>query len=96
MRKSGQLMVGVGVLALAVGVLAGRLLGSKDDGHGQQWTPAARQPDGRAGPHGATGPDGRTAPLDPLVSMGMPAVTDTQTPADSQVPHGAPAARQPD
>ena len=91
-RKSGQLMVGVGVLALAVGVLAGRLVGSKDmvmatvdTGSPPAWTAAPTRVDLQT-------PLDAQPPVDPLVSMGMPTVTDTQTPADSQVPPGAPAA----
>ena len=94
MGKRGQLMVGVGVLALAVGVLAGRLLGSKDEvmptvdtGNTLAWTAAQAWREPQA-------PMDAQLPLDPPVSMGMPAVTDTQTPADAQVPMDAPAPRE--
>ena len=94
MGKRGQLMVGVGVLALAVDVLAGRLLGSKDEvmptvdtGNTLAWTAAQAWREPQA-------PMDAQLPLDPPVSMGMPAVTDTQTPADAPVPMGAPAPRE--
>lgn len=90
--KRGQLMMSVGVLALAVGVLVGRLVGSKDavmatvdTGSTPAWTAAQTRMHPQA-------PLDAQPPSDALVSMGLPTETDTPTPADSQVPPGAPAA----
>jgi hypothetical protein len=91
MGKIGKLLVGVGMLVLAVGMVAGRLAGSKDevmptvDAGSTQTSMAAQTHMGPQAPM-ATQP-----PLDLPVSMGLPAVTDTPTPADSQVPTDTPA-----
>jgi serine/threonine-protein kinase PpkA len=95
--KRGTLLVGAGVFALAVGMLAGRLVGSKDDviptvgtGSTRAWTavPARMHPQALLDP-----PTPMDVPpsLDAPASMGMLAVTDTLPLADPQVSIGMPA-----
>jgi serine/threonine-protein kinase PpkA len=89
--KRGKLIVGVGVLALAVGIVTGRLVGSKDDvlppvdtGSPHPWMAAQTRMDSQA-------PMEAQPPLDTPLPTGLPAVTETRTPIDAQVPISPPA-----
>jgi hypothetical protein len=89
--KRGKLIVGVGVLALAVGIVTGRLVGSKDEvlppvdtGSPHPWMAAQTRMDSQA-------PMEAQPPLDTPLPTGVPAVTETRTPIDAQVPISPPA-----